>query len=223
MPVAVPMTASVTSTAVISTTNITGFLISKRGSSLRNACGMAARRSSGSKTPRGLGGSPDGLAPPRVTKRWKRLVPRPSSTDEGTKVSHGQKTFPAFWSSCSTIGPRDERREERQCSDDDHDADQEDGQQDAGRRERAQGRRDPAFGGHRARQGEDRDDHPEPPDQHREPAGDVVERRVASRGPRRPTRCCRSGWRTRTGSRRSRGPVVQRPRRALAPSPTRVP
>ena len=75
------MAVIVTRTAVISTTNMTGFLISSRGSSLRNACGMAERSRSGSSTPRGLGGSPDGFAPPRVTKRWKRRVPRPRSTD----------------------------------------------------------------------------------------------------------------------------------------------
>ena len=79
-----PIAMTVTSTAVISTTNITGFLISSRGSSLRKACGMADRSRSGSRTPRGRGGSaPDGFAPPSVTKRWKRRVPRPRSTDRG--------------------------------------------------------------------------------------------------------------------------------------------
>ena len=80
-PVALATPISVTSAAVISTTNITGFLISRRGSSLRNACGSAARSRSGSSTPRGRGGWPEGFAPPRVTKRWKRRVPRPRSTD----------------------------------------------------------------------------------------------------------------------------------------------
>ena len=46
-PVASAIAVSVTSTAVISTTNMTGFLISRRGSSLRNACGMADRSRSG--------------------------------------------------------------------------------------------------------------------------------------------------------------------------------
>ena len=49
------MAMSVTRAAVISTTNMTGFRIRSRGSSLRKASGMAARRSAGSKTPRGLG------------------------------------------------------------------------------------------------------------------------------------------------------------------------
>ncbi len=80
-PVASAIAMRVTRTAVISTTNMTGFLIRRRGSSLRKACGMADRSRSGSMIPRGLGGSPDGFAPPRVTKRWKRRVPRPVSTD----------------------------------------------------------------------------------------------------------------------------------------------
>ena len=42
-----------------------------------------------------------------------------------------QEAFPAFWSSCSTIGPERERREERQRADDDDDADEQDRPQDA--------------------------------------------------------------------------------------------
>ena len=104
-----------------------------------------------------------------------------------------QKTFPAFWRSCSTIGPSAR----------------------AGKNVSAptmittpmsrtlnsgpvvgnvpERRRDAALGGHRAGEGEDRDDHPVPADEHRDAAGDVVEGRVAGQAARTPSRCCRSG------------------------------
>ena len=83
-PVPLPSATRVTSTAVISTTNITGLRIRYRGLSLRSASGTAARMSSGSKIPRGPGAPPGarpaGSAAPRP-KRWKRRVPRERSMD----------------------------------------------------------------------------------------------------------------------------------------------
>ena len=118
---------SVTRAAVISTTNMTGFLMSRRGSSLRTACGMAARRRSGSKTPRGRGGAPLGFAPPRVTKRWKRRVPRPRSTDIRERAMlMASEDLPGVLEELLDDRPERKRREERQRADDDDDPDQED-------------------------------------------------------------------------------------------------
>ena len=61
MPVVSASQMSVTSTAVTSTTNMTGFLISSRGSSFRKAWGMAERSRSGSRTPRGWAVGAGGL------------------------------------------------------------------------------------------------------------------------------------------------------------------
>ena len=52
-PVTLPIAMRVTRTAVISTTNMTGFLAMRRGSSLRTDSGSADLRRSGSKMPLG--------------------------------------------------------------------------------------------------------------------------------------------------------------------------
>ncbi len=85
-PVALPRAIRVTRTAVISTMNMTGFLASRRGSSLRTDCGRASRRRSGSRMPRGRCGPapPEGEAAGRP-QRWKRRVPRVRSMERDTK------------------------------------------------------------------------------------------------------------------------------------------
>src|SRR5262245_19350972 len=179
-PVTFASQISVTRTAVISTTNITGLLISSRGSSLRKACGTADRSRSGSRIPRGLGGSaPAGFWPPSVTNRWKRRVPRPRSIDMRERVRLMESGhLSGVLEELLDDGAEGERGKEREGPDDDHDADQQDGPQDAGRWERPERGRDAALGCHRPGEGEDRDDHPVAADQHRQAAGDVVEGRV---------------------------------------------
>src|SRR6478752_1279456 len=188
-PVALPMATIVTRTAVISTTNITGFRISDRGSSLPNAWGRAARSCSGSRTPRGRGGSaPEGFWPPSVTKRWNRRVPRPRSTERRERwMVIGSEGRSGVLLELLDDRPEREGREERQGSDDDHDTDEEDRPQGAGRREGSQRRRDAALRRHRAGHGEDRHDHSIAADEHGQPARDVVEGRVAGQArERRP-------------------------------------
>ena len=168
------MAMSVTRTAVISTTNMTGFLISRRGSSLRKACGMADRSRSGSRTPRGSRRLAGRL---RAAERDEALEAAGAATEIDGHESH-QETFPAFWRSCSTIGPSAS----------------------AGKNVSAPTmittpmsrttHRTPVVGNvpsdgataslgrHRAGEGQDRHDHPVAADEHREAAGDVVEGRV---------------------------------------------
>ena len=165
---------------MISTTNMTGFLISSRGSSLRNACGRAARSRSGSRTPRGRGGGSP-----------RRLRRRPGSRSAGSGACRGrgrrtkramrliEKAFPAFWRSCSTIGPSGSAGKNVSAPTMITTPMSRTRPEDARGRERAERRRDAALGGHRAGQGEDRDDHPVAADEHRERPGDVVEGRVA--------------------------------------------
>src|SRR5450759_4210925 len=178
-PVTFATTIRVTRAAVSSTTNMTGFLMRCRGSSLRTAFGMAERSRSGSMTPRGRGGWADGLPPRRVTKRWNRRVPRPRSMDRRGVMTLMSEELPCILEQLLHDRPQREGREERQGADDDDHADQEDAPQHARGRERAEGRRHPSLGRHRACQRQDRDDHPVATDQHRQRAGDVVEGRVA--------------------------------------------
>ena len=90
-----------------------------------------------------------------------------------------QETFPAFWRSCSTIGPSDSAGKNVSAPTMITTPISRTTHSDAGRRERAERRRDAALGRHRAGEGEDRDDHPVAADEHRERARDVVEGRVA--------------------------------------------
>ena len=123
-PVTLATAMSVTRAAVISTTNMTGFLMRRRGSSLRMDSGRAARSSVGIEDAARLAAARRSASRrPDRPKRWKRRVPR---AEIDTEERHGQESLPAFWSSCSTIGSERERREERQRADDDDHADEQD-------------------------------------------------------------------------------------------------
>ena len=81
-PVTLAIAMSVTRTAVISTTNMTGFLISRRGSSLRNACGM--------RGPEELG-IEDAAGPRRLAATaWRRRGSR--SAGSGACRGRGRRT-----------------------------------------------------------------------------------------------------------------------------------
>ena len=94
---------TVTSAAVISTTNMTGFLIRRRGSSLRNACGQ---------------GRPEEVRvedAARAGRLARTASPRQGSRSAGSGACRARgrpreapsaEAFPAFWRSCSAIGPR---------------------------------------------------------------------------------------------------------------------
>ena len=72
----------------------------------------------------------DGFAPPRVTKRWKRRVPRPRSTDIRDRVRlMGSGHLSRVLDQLLDDRAQRERREERERADDDHDADQQHGPQ----------------------------------------------------------------------------------------------
>ena len=96
---------SVTRTAVISTTKMTGLRISRRGSSLRKASregGPQQRRVEDAARARAA--SPPGFAAAAGSEALEAArAAREVDADRGS--SH-QKAFPASWRSCSTIGPR---------------------------------------------------------------------------------------------------------------------
>ena len=69
-------------------------------------CGSAARSSSGSRTPRGRGGSRRTASRRRGSRTAGTAACRGRGRrTEGTMRPWDQKAFPAFWRSCSTIGP----------------------------------------------------------------------------------------------------------------------
>ena len=87
--------------------------------------------------------------------------------------------MPAFWASCSTIGPSASAgKKVSPPTITITPIDQAD-EQAAGGRERAGRCRDRFLGGERAGNRHGRDDHPEPADNHRDRAGEIVEQRVA--------------------------------------------
>ncbi len=136
----------------------------------------------------------------RATEGDEALEAAGAATEIDGHESH-QETFPAFWRSCSTIGPSAS----------------------AGKNVSAPTmittpmsrttHRTPVVGNvpsdgatlrlarHRAGEGQDRDDHPVAADEHREAAGDVVEGRVAGQAGEGRAVVARLAARRRTGSR----------------------
>ena len=113
---------SVTRTAVISTTNMTGLRTSRRGSSLRTACGSAARSERRVEDARGgVGGSASGFWPPQLDEALE------AARAAGGVEGHGTQTdLPACWRQLLDDRAERERGEEVEGADDDHDADQQD-------------------------------------------------------------------------------------------------
>ena len=98
---------SVTRTAVISTTNMTGLRASSRGSSLRKACGQRrAQRARVEDAAACAEARRSGFGVrPASTKRWKRRVPRAGVEGHRDGPRHALERLPGRRSSCSTIGP----------------------------------------------------------------------------------------------------------------------
>ena len=89
-----------------------------------------------------------------------------------------QAAFPAFWMSCSTIGPRDSAGKKVSAPTMTTTPIRRTVHRGPGRRERPERGRHAALGRHGSGDRKDRNDHPVATDEHRQAAGHVVERRV---------------------------------------------
>src|SRR5665213_2639579 len=152
---------TVVKAVTISSTNITGFLISVRGSSFTNAWPIAGTTILGSIR------ADTGMRL-RICEVSIGITPKRIRSEHGAGAHHQLLDERA---EC-------ERREECKTADDDDDAHDQADEQAARGRERAGGRRDRLLGHKRAGNGHGRDDHPEAADEHRDGAGDVEEQRV---------------------------------------------
>src|SRR6185295_14645783 len=146
----------------ISRTNITGFLMSVRGSSLTNAEPIA-----GTMMPRS-NNADTGICL-RSVEVSIRMAPTLVRREGGTG-SHREML---------DDGSERQRREESKAADDENHADDQADEQTARGRERAGGRGHGFLRRERTGDGQRRDDHPETPNQHRNATGDVIEQRVA--------------------------------------------
>src|SRR2546430_961349 len=153
---------TVVSAVTTSSTNITGFFIRLRGSSLTKADPIAGTTILGSNS------AETGIC----LRSWEvsiDVAPRLVRREQGAG-SH-REMF--------DNGAQGERGEEGQPTDDHDHADHEADEEPAGRRERACRRRHRLLFRERARDCHGRDDHPEAADQHRDGAGEVVEHDIS--------------------------------------------
>src|SRR5579859_1185120 len=153
---------TVVSAATASTTNITGFLIMTRGSSLAKAAPMAGHTIFGSSI------ADTGMRLFILTTGSTEVTPK---SEEGVGVA-GEML---------DNRPQRQRREEGQSADDQDHADDEADEQAARGRERATGRRHRLLLGKRTSDRHGRHHHEEAADEHRDTPGDVVERDVAGK------------------------------------------
>src|SRR6201991_4112939 len=166
-------------TVPTSTTNMTGFLIWTRGSSLRTASTAAWRRISRSNSPRRLT-TPRGPPPPPG-------VPRPGSSTPTSDITNSLSLYASTSDHGSSEEPladlfdqraESESREERQRAHDEHDGGQQADEHRLVGPEGAEPGRDRLLDRHASGQRQHRDDDPESAQQQPDRAGDVVERRV---------------------------------------------
>ena len=141
------------SAATTSTTNITGFLIISRGSSLTNAEPIAGTTIFGSS----------------IAETGTRFCSFMVSMDVTPKMI-AQNTVPALHREVLDDRPERQRREEGEAADDQDDADHEADEQAAGRRQRAGGGGIDLLAGQRTRHRHRRNDHEEAADEHRDGA-----------------------------------------------------
>src|SRR3984957_838906 len=153
---------TVVSAATTSTTNITGFLIISRGSSLAKAEPIEGKTIFGSS----IADTGTRFCSFMVSMD---ITPKEDRSEQGVGV-HGEMLDDR---------PERQRREEGETADDQDHADEEAYQQAAGGRQRAGRRRDRLLAGQRACQRHRRHDHEEAADEHRTRQGQVVEEGVA--------------------------------------------
>src|SRR3954470_17611471 len=161
---------TVVSAATISTTNITGFLIIKRGSSLMKDARIAGTTILGSSIAETDARFCRFVVSMEVTPNNQKAVDQNTSRSEHLAGVHREML---------DDGAEGEGREEGEAADDQDHADDEADEQPARGREGARGRRDRFLGGQRTRDRHRRDDHEEAADEHRACEREIVEEGVA--------------------------------------------
>src|SRR5882724_4999472 len=153
---------TVVSAATTSTTNITGFLIISRGSSLTKAEPIAGITIFGSS----------------IAETGMRLFNLTTSMEVTPKSVRSEQSVGVHREVLGDRAKR-ERREEGETTDDQDDADDQADEQATRRRQRAGRRRNRLLAGERTRKRQRRHDHEEAPDEHRTGQREVVEQGVS--------------------------------------------